>query len=1074
MSLWSTCNRWFGPRSGRGSYPVCRRTSKVCKPRIEQLEDRCVPTVSITQFSNGITSGSYPWGITTGPDNNLWFTEFVGTNGDGAIGRISASGAVTEFTTGISPGAGPQGITAGPDGNLWFTEYGLSQIGRITTAGTVTEFSTGITANSNPLSIVSGPNGNLWFTENGANQIGEMTTSGMMVGEFAVGAGPNDITVGPDGNLWFTENGANKIGELTPLGQLTEYSDGLTPNAGLRGITTGPDGNLWFVESTGGNNASGAIGRITTGGTVTEFSTGISQGADPVYITPGPDGALWFTENGANRVGRITTAGYVIEYPISQSINTGPMGITSGPDGNVWFAESNAGAIGRLGGVQAVTTTALTSSDTSPVAGETIVLTATIGTPNGSFNNTPTGVVTFYDGNRVIGAAAVSGNIAVISTNALAAGTHNLTASYAGNSNFAGSTSSVVQVQVGAANTTTTLTGPGAPSVFGQMVTFVATVSTTSGDPTPTGAVGFYSGNTLLGTAPLSGGLAVFSTASLPAGDNLITANYIPTANFNASTSSPPFDQLVGAANTTTTLTGPGAPSVFGQKVAFVATVSTTSGDPTPTGAVGFYSGNTLLGTAPLSGGLAVFSTASLPAGDNLITANYIPTANFNASTSSPPFDQLVAKVATTIVLETSSASVPPAYSQPIILTATVTTTDSTAEPTGAVSFYDGTTLVGTSAVSGGVATLTTTSLAAGDHPDLNAVYTPTVNFQASNTTTPLDEQITADVTGIGLGTSGTPSVAGQVVTFTATVTDLSGSAAPTGYVTFTDTTAHGATVLGSSVLSGGVALLTAALFTSGTNTIDVTFTPASANFQTSTTDGPGSLTQVVSPGVATQLVFRQQPTFTFVSTTFPLPVTVFVADAYGNPVSANTKVTVALASNPGNATLAGTRTATALNGVATFANLTLNHKGVGYTLAATGAGLASATSNAFTVSSATHFGIAVSTTKIAAGVSFNITVTALDSAGNVEPDYRGTVTVTAMDPALTTLIGSYTFTTADAGRHAFSVTLNTGGSRTIRVLDQQKPTITGSRTLAVTASPGSLLVRLKTLTTNGPEALLA
>src|SRR5262245_23754173 len=49
-------------------------------------------------------------------------------------------------------GAGPIGITTGPDGNLWFTEYLANKIGRITPSGTITEFPVP-TADSRPSSI---------------------------------------------------------------------------------------------------------------------------------------------------------------------------------------------------------------------------------------------------------------------------------------------------------------------------------------------------------------------------------------------------------------------------------------------------------------------------------------------------------------------------------------------------------------------------------------------------------------------------------------------------------------------------------------------------------------------------------------------------------------------------------------------------------------------------------------------------------------------------------------------------------------------------------------------------------
>src|SRR5947207_4666187 len=63
------------------------------------------------------TASSYTFGITAGPDGNLWFTEYNGNN----IGRITTAGVITEFAQN-TVNVGPVGITAGPDGALWFTE----------------------------------------------------------------------------------------------------------------------------------------------------------------------------------------------------------------------------------------------------------------------------------------------------------------------------------------------------------------------------------------------------------------------------------------------------------------------------------------------------------------------------------------------------------------------------------------------------------------------------------------------------------------------------------------------------------------------------------------------------------------------------------------------------------------------------------------------------------------------------------------------------------------------------------------------------------------------------------------
>ena len=101
----------------------------------------------------------------------------------------------------------------------------------------------------------------------------------------------------------------------------------------------------------------------------------------------------------------------------------------------------------------------------------------------------------------------------------------------------------------------------------------------------------------------------------------------------------------------------------------------------------------------------------------------------------------------------------------------------------------------------------------------------------------------------------------------------------------------------------------------------------------------------------ATQLVFTVQPTTTVLGRAIAPMVRVSARDAQGKPtVSLTGEVTVALAVNPGGAVLGGSRTATAVNGVATFPNLSLDQAGAGYVLAASAGSLTTATSAAFDV----------------------------------------------------------------------------------------------------------------------------
>src|SRR5206468_2322236 len=127
------------------------------------------------------------------------------------------------------------------------------------------------------------------------------------------------------------------------------------------------------------------------------------------------------------------------------------------------------------------------------------------------------------------------------STADLAPGTHDIQAAYTGDSNFATS-SGTLQQTVNQAATTTTLASSTNPSVFGQSVTFTATVAATvPGAGTPTGSVVFvdFTTSTALGTGTLdAGGVATLSIADLAPGTHDIQATYTGDSNFTTSNGS--------------------------------------------------------------------------------------------------------------------------------------------------------------------------------------------------------------------------------------------------------------------------------------------------------------------------------------------------------------------------------------------------------------------------------------------------------------------------------------------------------------------------------------------------------
>jgi len=301
---------------------------------------------------------------------------------------------------------------------------------------------------------------------------------------------------------------------------------------------------------------------------------------------------------------------------------------------------------------------------------------------------------------------------------------------YGGNANFTNSTSPAVAQTVNQASTGTALTSSVDPSLFGQPVTFTATINPSSG---PTGTVQFFDGISSLGTVALSGGTASLTTSALAVGSHFITATYSGDTNFTGSTSAA-LTQTVSASTigTTTTVTSSLNPSAFGQQVTFSATVNPPSG---ATGTVTFMDGASTLGTTALNGsGVATFSTSTLAVGPHSITAQYNGDATHTGSTSLP-LSQTVNKATTTITL--ASDDNPAKTGQPVTFTATV----SPSAATGTVQFFDGSTSLGTVALSGGQASLTTSTLSAAKH-SITAVYSGDANF-ASSTSAVLSQNVT-------------------------------------------------------------------------------------------------------------------------------------------------------------------------------------------------------------------------------------------------------------------------------------------------------------------------------------------
>ena len=347
-----------------------------------------------------------------------------------------------------------------------------------------------------------------------------------------------------------------------------------------------------------------------------------------------------------------------------------------------------------VNGTLSVTTATSSTGLTAPASaayGGSVTLTATVTSGSG----TPTGMVTFASGSTPLGSVALSSGVAVLNTTALPAGTDSVTAVYAGDTNFAGSSASPSNITVSAASQTITWSAIGSHT-YGN-APFAVSASSNEGSNYPVTV------SVLSGPATISGGLVTLTGAGtvvlqatqagngqyapatttqsiqvLPAlltitagdsaraygaanpaftggvsnavGSDTFTESFSSVAGVSSSVGSYAIvptvsgpslaNYVVNAVNgtltvtpaaTTTTLTAPGT-AASGASVTLSAAVNSAAG--VPTGTVSFFAGSTPLGTATLTGNTAILTTSAIASGQDALTAVYAGGGNFAGSTS--------------------------------------------------------------------------------------------------------------------------------------------------------------------------------------------------------------------------------------------------------------------------------------------------------------------------------------------------------------------------------------------------------------------------------------------------------
>ncbi len=371
--------------------------------------------------------------------------------GDGA----AATAAVLDLPTGVAVDA---------SGNVYIADRHNQRVRMITPTGTIST----IAGSGTP-----GFSGS--FSGDGASA------------NAATLARPSGVSVDGAGNLYIADTGNQRIRQVSGTTIATVAGSNQQGFGGDGGPATGailnspraaaPDafGNLTIADRLNQRL------RIAALPTLTFASGGVGVPSVPQSVTLANTGSASITVASVVFTGSFTTAngGSCSAIPITLAPNSScTQNIVSLPaatgiaNGSVVFAGTGVVSQSILltgAGVQTATTVTLASNIASAFAGQAITFTATV---KRTGLGTPTGNVLFYDGATLIGSSVLTAGSASIITE-LSAGTHVITAVYAGDATSAGSTSAALSRVVLDFTFTLSTTTPGSQTVVpGQPVTF--------------------------------------------------------------------------------------------------------------------------------------------------------------------------------------------------------------------------------------------------------------------------------------------------------------------------------------------------------------------------------------------------------------------------------------------------------------------------------------------------------------------------------------------------------------------------------------------------------------------------
>ena len=286
----------------------------------------------------------------------------------------------------------------------------------------------------------------------------------------------------------------------------------------------------------------------TAGGSMTVTATIASSSPS----TTGPSGTVSISMDGVTVATGTVTPGTPATAIVTVPLVAAGTHILAGTySGDSYYTGSSSSTV-AITAAKGTTVTTVTATPATLSAGTAETLTATVAPtkPVTGVTYTITGVVSFYDGTKLLGQVAVTSDTATLAGVSLPDNvSHTITAVYAGDNNWLGSTSLALPLaattlpDVVMLKSNYSVAQPGVAIVLTAIVTPTTTPTTASAEQNPTGTVIFYDGTKVIGTAPLvaqalgDSSTATLTTQTLPGGQVSLTAYYEGDLTYDAATS---------------------------------------------------------------------------------------------------------------------------------------------------------------------------------------------------------------------------------------------------------------------------------------------------------------------------------------------------------------------------------------------------------------------------------------------------------------------------------------------------------------------------------------------------------